>query len=316
MARRVNIDHMYPRSLKWLMSYAVLAVLETRTLHVVWLLAYLGTASGTMAQDQRRLEAIDLNAAFAPDKLAQQLATKRVVFVGEIHDRYDQHLNQLEVIQRLQGSDPNLAIGVEYFPRSSQPHIDDYIAGKINEQEFLRAAGYFENWGYDYRLYAPIFRYAREQHIPVRALNVPNSLPAAVAKVGIKGLTEAQRANLPREMEPAGEAYRKRLRQAFQAHGATKPGDFEHFVEAQSVWDAGMAETAAAYLDANPGRRLVILCGSGHVAFGDGVPQRLERRTSTPGPPSVSASRLLLVPALPTHFCPRRSRACHHPALQ
>ena len=232
-----------------------------------------------MAQDHRALEAIDLNAAFAPDKLAQQLATKRVVFVGEIHDRYDHHLNQLEVIQLLEGSDPNLAIGVEYFPRSSQPHLDDYIAGKISEQEFLRASGYFENWGYDYRLYAPIFRYARERHIPVLALNVPNSLPAAVAKVGIKGLTEAQRANLPREMEPAGEAYRKRLRQAFQAHGAARPGDFEHFVEAQSVWDAGMAETAAAYLDANPGRRLVILCGSGHVAFGDGIPQRLERRT-------------------------------------
>src|SRR5690242_19477438 len=94
--RNVNIDHMSPRSLKSLMSYAGRAVLETRPLPVVWLLgwvlAYLGTAGGSMAQDHRPLEAIDLNAAFAPDKLTQQLATKRVFFVGEIHDRYDHHL--------------------------------------------------------------------------------------------------------------------------------------------------------------------------------------------------------------------------------
>jgi predicted metalloprotease with PDZ domain len=40
-----------------------------------------------------------------------------------------------------------------------------------------------------------------------------------------------------------------------------------------------MAESAAAYLDANPGRRMVILCGAGHVEFGSGIPQRLARRT-------------------------------------
>jgi predicted metalloprotease with PDZ domain len=45
------------------------------------------------------------------------------------------------------------------------------------------------------------------------------------------------------------------------------------------VWDEGMAESAAAYLEANPGRRMVILCGAGHVEFGSGIPQRLERRT-------------------------------------
>jgi len=40
-----------------------------------------------------------------------------------------------------------------------------------------------------------------------------------------------------------------------------------------------MAESAAAYLNANPGRRMVILAGSGHLEFGSGIPKRLERRT-------------------------------------
>ena len=105
-----------------------------------------------------------------------------------------------------------------------------------------------------------------------------NTLTSAVAKVGIAGLSEEQARELPREREPADGAYRARLRAPFEAHGATKPGDFDHFVEAQLVWDEGMAEGAAAYLNANPARGLVILAGSGHVVFDSGIPKRLERR--------------------------------------
>ena len=233
-----------------------------------------------IAQDRVSLEAVDLDTTLSLDRLAAQLATKRVVFVAETHYRYDHHLNQLEIIRRLHQLDPNLAIGVEYFQQPFQPQVDDYIAGRTTEKEFLRATEYYQGWGWDYRLYAPIFRFAREQRIPVRALNVPPALPAAVAKVGIAGLSEQQRAYLPKEIGPADEAYRSRLREMFEVHGAAKPDVFEHFVEAQLVWDEGMAESAAAYLNANQGRRMVILAGSGHLAFGAGIPKRLERRTN------------------------------------
>jgi uncharacterized iron-regulated protein len=233
-----------------------------------------------IAQDGLSLEAIDLDTTLSLDRLAAQLATKRVVFVGETHDRYDHHLNQLEIVRRLHQLDPNLAIGVEYFQQPFQSQVDDYIAGRTTEEEFLRATEYYQGWGYDYRLYAPIFRFAREQRIPVRALNVPTALPSAVAKAGIAGLSEQQKTYLPKEIGPADEAYRNRLREAFQAHGEAKPDAFDHFVEAQLVWDEGMAESAAAYLNANQGRRMVILAGSGHLAFGSGIPKRLQRRTN------------------------------------
>jgi uncharacterized iron-regulated protein len=175
--------------------------------------------------------------------------------------------------------DPNLAIGVEYFQQPFQANVDDYMAGRTTEQEFLRATNYYQNWGYDYRLYAPVFRFAREQHIPVRALNVPSALPSEVAKVGVAGLAEKQRAYLPKEILPADADYRSRLREAFEGHPSAKPDAFDHFVEAQLVWDEGMAESAARYLNANPGRRMVILAGAGHLEFGSGIPKRLERRT-------------------------------------
>lgn len=231
------------------------------------------------AQDQASFNAADLDAALSPDKLAAQVASKRIVFVGETHDRYDHHLNQLAIIRQIHQLDPNLAIGVEYFQQRFQSRLDDYIAGRTTENEFLRATEYYQEWGYDYRLYAPIFRFAREQRIPVRALNVPASLASAVAKTGIAGLSEEQRASLPKEIGTADEDYRSRLRQAFEAHGPAKPDAFDHFVEAQLVWDEGMAESAASYLKENQGRRMVILAGSGHLAFGSGIPKRLERLT-------------------------------------
>ena len=231
------------------------------------------------AEDRASFDAVDLATALPLDRLVAQLAAKRVVFVGEFHDRYDHHLNQLEIIRRLHQLDPNLAIGVEYFQQPFQAQVDDYIAGRTTEKEFLRAAEYYPGWGFDYRLYAPIFRFAREQRIPVRALNVPRSLASAVGKTGLAGLSSEQRAYLPKDIPPADEAYRSRLRAIFEAHGSAKPNAFDHFVEAQLTWDEGMATSAAAYLNANPGRRMVILAGSGHIAFGSGIPTRLERQT-------------------------------------
>jgi uncharacterized iron-regulated protein len=246
---------------------------------LVLTLTLIGTARGA---DPAPFGAIDLDATLTPSTLADRLAAARVVFVGEMHTRYGDHLNQLEIIRQLYERDPSLAIGVEYLQRRFQAEVDDYIAARSSEQEFLRAAEYYESWGYDYRLYAPIFRFAREHAIPVRALNVPSALPPAVAKVGIDGLSQAQRAGLPREIEPAGAAYRERLRAAFGAHGDAGPGSFDHFVEAQLVWDEGMAESAADYLDANPGRRMVVLAGAGHLEFGSGIPERLHRRIEAP----------------------------------
>jgi uncharacterized iron-regulated protein len=238
-------------------------------------------AAGAMAQDKAAPRAVSLESGLTLDQLARQLATKRVVFLGEIHNRYDNHLDQLEIIRRLHALDPRMAIGVEYFQQPFQSAVDDYIAGRISENEFLRKTEYYSRWRFDYRLYAPIFRYARAEHIPVRALNVPTDLVSAVGMMGVAGLSKAHLpekdlAYLPKNIVPASAAYRKRLRDAFEEHSGMS---FDHFVEAQLVWDQSMADAAAAYLDAHKDEHLVILAGAGHMEFGSGIPHRLERLT-------------------------------------
>jgi uncharacterized iron-regulated protein len=213
------------------------------------------------------------------DAVIPQLAGKRVVFIGEDHERYEQHLSQLEIIQRLHIQAPgHWAIGVEYFQRHFQPYLDAYIDGSISERELLIKTEYFERWGYDYRLYRPIFRYAREQHIPLVALNAERELTDDVSKAGLEGLSPTDRSRLPQQIDPPESGYRERLREAFEEHPAATSGDFERFVQVQSVWDETMAQTVADYLAAHPDKAMIVLAGSGHIAFGSGIPRRVKRR--------------------------------------
>lgn len=225
--------------------------------------------------------ALDLNNFTTVKQLIPALAEKRAVFVGERHTRYDHHLIQLEIIRRLHRVQPQLAIGMESFQQPFQRFLDDYVSGVIDEQEMLRATQYFQRWHLDYRLYAPILRYAREHRLPVVALNPPVELTRKVGRVGLKGLSEAERARLPTEIDRSDAAYEARLKTVFEHHPNNDGQEFMHFLEVQLLWDEGMAERAADFLQENPDRHMVIVAGSGHLAYGSAIPARLTRRLET-----------------------------------
>lgn len=206
------------------------------------------------------------------------LDDKRVVYVGETHDEYAHHLVQLEIIKHLHQADPRLAIGVEFFQQPFQDDLDAYAAGKLDEREMLMATGYFDRWGYDYRLYAPIVRYAKDNGLTLIALNVPAELVKKVRERGIEGLDAEEKTALPSEIDRTDEAYAARVHEVYEQHPHREGATFERFLEVQLLWDEGMAERAADYLRAYPDHRMVVLAGSGHVAFGTGIPKRLNRR--------------------------------------
>ncbi|MGE0082658.1 MAG: ChaN family lipoprotein, partial [Thiohalomonadaceae bacterium] len=229
------------------------------------------------------------------EQILPQLADRRVVFVGENHDQYSHHLVQLAIIRGLHRKHGELAIGLEFFQQPFQEHLDAYVAGAIDETEMLRRTEYMERWGYDYRLYRPILEYAREHRLPLVALNVPRELTKRVAEQGMAALGEQERAQLP-EIDRGNARYRERLRTLYEAHPARKGGSFENFVEAQLLWDEGMAQRAAEYLAQHPGRRMVILAGAGHVAWRDGIPRRLDRRMALSAAVVLSGAQESLSP--------------------
>lgn len=206
-----------------------------------------------------------------------QLNRSRVVFVGEIHTHFQDHLVQLAVIHYLNNQDRRLAIGVEWFQQDVQSALDDYIAGRIDEADMLRRSKYFTRWRYDYRLYQPILEYARTHHIPIIALNAPAQITHVVGRDGLTALSPAQRASIPRHLDSTDPVYRRRIREAYVGHD-TKRFTFENFLAVQTIWDETMAANAARYLQTHPDDRLVVLAGAGHADFPDGIPDRLNRR--------------------------------------
>jgi uncharacterized iron-regulated protein len=215
------------------------------------------------------------------ESVVVNISSASAVFIGENHDRYDQHLSELEIIRRLYERDPNRwAIGVEFIQRPFQKVLDAYIAGEISEREFLRNSEYFDRWGFDFRLYRPIFRFAREHAIPMVALNADRELTEKVGKTGLEGLSRSERERLPAEIDKSDDPYRKRLEKIFKQHGQVRTGNFEHFLEAQLVWDETMAESVAGYLSSHPQKSMIVLAGSGHIEFGSGIPNRVRRRLS------------------------------------
>ena len=185
------------------------------------------------------------------EQFIEGLQLSRAVLVGENHERYDHHLNQLEILCRLHGAGIPIALGLESFQQPFQWALDEFLAQRIDEEQMLRETEYFSRWRYDYRLYAPLLRFARDKGVPVVALNVPRELTKRVAEVGLAALDREHREQLPESIDRSDDAYRTRMRRSFQLHSGRQRGVFEHFLEAQLVWDEGMAESATRYLESN-----------------------------------------------------------------
>ena len=211
--------------------------------------------------------------------LLRRAAEAPVVLLGERHDSADHHRWQLHTLVALHALNPNLAVGLEMLPRSTQPVLDRWSAGQISEAELLKDTNWQKVWGYDAKFYLPILHFARMNRLPVVALNVDRGLVSRTAREGWAAIPQADREGVGNPA-PAPSSYVKRLREAMEAHGPGESGrernaeSFQRFVEAQSVWDRAMAERIAdTHRDTN--RTVVAILGMGHLEGRDGVPFQL-----------------------------------------
>lgn len=215
-------------------------------------------------------------------ELASRLQAERLVYVGETHTAYADHLLQLEVLRSMAGRPGPLAVGVEWFQARFQPVLDDYLAGRIDEAEFLQRSEYYSRWRFDYRMYRPIVQFAKERGIPIIALNASQELIGGIRRAGINGLPADLRAELPDGYDFSDRNYEGMLRELFGDHEPSGR-DFQRFLEVQLTWDESMAQRAAAYLTADAANRLLVLAGRGHIAGRGGIPDRVARRTGIRG---------------------------------
>jgi len=223
---------------------------------------------------------IEVSAIKTLSDVIEKTSDKRIVYVGEYHDRFAHHTVQLQVIQALHRKDPKLAIGMEMFQTPFQKVLDDYISGAINEREFLKRSEYFKRWSFDFNLYKPILDFARANKVPVIALNLNREIVEKVSRSGMDSLTDEDRKEIPAQLDFSDAEYRDRLRQAFSQHKSSGERDFDNFFQAQVLWDETMSRSIDEYLQKNAGQRMVVLAGLGHLAYGSGIPGRVARRNA------------------------------------
>lgn len=212
-----------------------------------------------------------------------QLALAKVVYLGETHDNAEDHRLQLEIVQQLYKKNSKVAIALEMFQRPYQGVVNDYLAGKIDEQELLAKTEYKQRWGYPWEYYAPIVQFAKAKKLPILALNTPTEITRLVAKNGLDSLTPAQSKFIPplSEIYTDNSDYRQLMLGIFQQHQAEAKGNsegFEKFFQAQVLWDETMAGAIAKFIQANPGYQVVVLVGQGHIVYNYGIPSRVARR--------------------------------------
>ena len=220
---------------------------------------------------------------YTNQEILQQLVKAKIVYLGETHDSIEDHQAQRTIIQEMQRQNPKIAIAMEMFQRPFQSAIDNYLAGKLTEEQLVEQTEYDRRWRFPWEYYAPFLRFAKENKLPVIALNTPSEVTRKVASEGLESLTAEDKKYIPpiSEIRTDNAEYRQMLLEVFQEHQKAAQGNstaFERFLQAQVLWDETMAESIATFVKANPDYQVVVLAGKGHIMFGYGIPSRVERR--------------------------------------
>ncbi len=221
----------------------------------------------------------------------QRTERHNVVCVGEQHDNAKHHRLQHQIlaglIERSAERGIHLALGMEMFRRHMQPALNAYYRGSIDGEQLRRATDWDRSWGFDFAMYEPMLRLAREHRVRIIGLNASRALTRAVARRGLEGLPEPVRLSLPLlVLDDAGHrkffwaimGFSNETSAPQNGHGAMSP---ERFYAAQVIWDETMAEGASSWLADPQPRQLMLVAGNGHC-HRSAVPRRIERRSREP----------------------------------
>jgi uncharacterized iron-regulated protein len=242
--------------------------LSSRFILFPLIIAFLSGCSISQAFRVRDRERVDVKT------MIEDLSAAPVVFIGERHDAPAHHGLQLQVLQALKARGRELAIGMEMFEKVSQPALDAWSAGKVPEDAFRKV--YKWSWRHiPWDMYSDIFYFARDNRIPIVALNAPRDVVQAVARSGFDSLTRAQLAELPPDVDArVTDEFLDFMRGYSAGHGRT--GDaFRQIAEAQMLRNMVMARRIDDYLTAHPGKVMVVIAGGGHARGVGGVPAEL-----------------------------------------
>ncbi len=248
------------------------------------------------------------------ESMLLDLSRQDVVFVGEQHDDPATHRLERAILEGMSRRRSKIIVSLEMFERDVQNSLNDYLAGRMSEEDFLKGSRPWPRYVTDYR---PLVEFAKAHQWPVIAGNVPRRYASKVAREGMAALSslpDAEKELLAAEFVCPFDDYFDRFAETMSSHpgstgqatsgnsasgsagnGSAGPGEappktrsdqekaaerrmIERFYLAQCVKDETMAESIASQLQTAQGRLVVHFNGAFHSDYRLGTASRVKRR--------------------------------------
>eukprot|EP00096_Caligus_rogercresseyi_P011148 TRINITY_DN4299_c0_g1_i1.p1 TRINITY_DN4299_c0_g1~~TRINITY_DN4299_c0_g1_i1.p1 ORF type:complete len:268 (+),score=60.86 TRINITY_DN4299_c0_g1_i1:543-1346(+) len=213
-----------------------------------------------------------------------------VFLIGENHNDPDRVLLQEEILEKL--SCPELTLSLEFWDRSSQPVINEYLSNLISEDIFLRDSSPPGN----YEDYMGLLRFCKEHGFGVIGANCPRRYVSIVRRLGRSGLeqcSEQGKAFLPSPLSYAppsteyGDLFRDMM--GIVGRSGMDSDAMSGMLEAQNLWDATMAHSIQGQLQLD--KKVIHVTGHFHIQKGLGLMEHLRNFA-----PSTNIMSLVILP--------------------
>jgi len=197
-----------------------------------------------------------------------------VILVGENHDDHLAHAFELKILEAVNSSEKNCGLSLEFYDRESQTVLNEYLSDLIPLETFLSDSRPPAN----HEVYQPLIDYCKSEHLPVVASNCPRRYTRMVSKGGrdclnVLSNTSACRLLPPLPYAGASEKYTQKFIDIMKSMGNNNPSVPTTMLDAQSLWDATMADSLHKYLEKS--KRIVHVTGYFHIQYRLGLVEHL-----------------------------------------
>jgi len=189
----------------------------------------------------------------------------------------------LEVLTALKiARGPKIAVGFETLDITLQPVLDDYLSGKITENDFVSAAAAQKERGFDFGLNKPVFDLMIRNKLRALALGVPQKLVSEIAALGLAGLNEEDKKTLPEQINISrNKKYLDRLRTSFNSRGeAASPNtlSWDNYLASIAAANEAAGAVIADFVKANPGWSVAASVDNDRIIYNAAIPASVKNR--------------------------------------
>lgn len=219
-------------------------------------------------------------------EMIKEMKDSRFIYVGETHDCLPMHDIQFKIAEALYQQNHKLAIGLEMFDVEWQTPLNKWSLGLLYQEEFLDDSQWYVNWNFNFKYYEKIFTLAKENKVPMYALNAPRKIIRKIRILGWDSLTDEEKKYVPKPdlsnkdhiqlMQTIFEDME--MPEAMKGHGDIM---YKAIYRAQSAWDEVMAANTLRAANIEE-RRILVLVGSGHLIYNLGINRRAFEKQPSP----------------------------------